>query len=279
MRIGGPWQRLLPGVYMTATGTPTVEQREVAALLYAGPSGVLTGPAALSRHRIRVPETDLVDVLVPAARQRKSEGFACLHRTTRMPEMFCQEGPIRFAMAARAVADTVRGLADLAAARAVTADAVQKGRCKIDLLARELEDGPMNGSALLRRALAEVTGGARSAAEADLLDLIKRARLPAPMCNPRLLSGRTLIAIPDFWWQDAGVAAEVDSREWHASPVDWEHTMRRHEALGAYGIITLHFTPRRIRREPAEVVTAIRSALKAGRDRPPLPIRAVPAAA
>src|SRR5260221_9461963 len=40
IRPGGPWQRLLPGVYLTVTGEPTREQREVAALLYAGQPSV-----------------------------------------------------------------------------------------------------------------------------------------------------------------------------------------------------------------------------------------------
>ena len=278
IRPGGPWQRLLPGVYLAVTGSPTAAQREVAALLYAGGAGVITGPAALRRHRIRAPETDVVGVLVPAACQRQSAAFARLHRTTRMPEMFCTQGAIRFTMAPRAVADTARGLMDLSEVRAVAADAVQKGHCRLDLLVAELTGGPMQGSARLRRVLSEVADGVRSAAEADLLDLIKSARLPMPMCNPRLYIGRTLIAVPDFWWQEAGVAAEMDSREWHMTPGDWERTMRRHEELGAHGIITtLHFTPRRIHDEPPGVVTAIRNALKAGSARPPLPIRAVPA--
>jgi hypothetical protein len=279
IRPGGPWQRLLPGVFLAVTGTATAAQREVAALLYAGRASVMTGPAALRRHRIRAPETDLVDVLVPAASQRQSTAFARLHRTTLMPEMFCVQGAIRFTLAPRAVADTARGLVDLAEVRAVAADAVQKGHCRLDLLVAELAGGPMQGSARLRRALSEVAVGVRSAAEADLLDVIKRARLPAPMCNPRLYIGRTLIGVPDYWWQEAGVAAEVDSREWHLTPRDWERTMRRHEVFGAHGIITLHFTPRRIRDETATVLTAIRNALQAGRARGPLPIRAVPPAA
>ena len=36
IRPGGPWQRLLPGVYLTVTGTPTRRQLEVAALRCAG---------------------------------------------------------------------------------------------------------------------------------------------------------------------------------------------------------------------------------------------------
>jgi len=33
LRVGGPWRRLLPGVYVAATGTPTSLQQEMAALL------------------------------------------------------------------------------------------------------------------------------------------------------------------------------------------------------------------------------------------------------
>jgi hypothetical protein len=58
--------------------------------------------------------------------------------------------------------------------------------------------------------------------------LLKRARLPDPLFNARLYLGDQLIAVPDAWWPQAGLVAEVDSREWHLSPDDWEHTMRRH---------------------------------------------------
>ena len=38
LRPGGPWQQLLPRTYLAVTGTPTVDQKEMAALLYAGPA-------------------------------------------------------------------------------------------------------------------------------------------------------------------------------------------------------------------------------------------------
>ena len=50
LRPEGPWRRLLPGVYMAQTGIPSDDQRDMAALLYAGPRGVLTGAAALRRQ-------------------------------------------------------------------------------------------------------------------------------------------------------------------------------------------------------------------------------------
>ena len=49
LRQAGPWQPLLPGIYLAmAGGLPTVAQREMAALLYAGPASMITGSAALS---------------------------------------------------------------------------------------------------------------------------------------------------------------------------------------------------------------------------------------
>jgi hypothetical protein len=276
--VAGRWQRMLPGVYLTVTGAPTMEQREMAALLYGGPASLLTGPSALHRHLLRVPSTEIVDVLVPAACQRQSVAFVRVHRTRRMPEHGL-DGPFRLVWPARAVGDAVRGMTRLAEVRAVIADTVQRGRCNVALLHDELERGPKRGSALFRRALGEVADGVRSAAEGDLRDLIKRAGLPVPLFNARLFVGGRLIAVPDCWWPDAGVAAEVDSREWHFSPRDWEQTMRRHEVMGAHGIITLHFTPRRIRQEPGTVATAIRDALATGRARGPLGIRTVPVAA
>src|SRR5580698_9835696 len=53
LRSGGPWQGLLPGVYLATTGTPTPIQQEMAAMLYAGPDSVVTGLAAVRQHHIR----------------------------------------------------------------------------------------------------------------------------------------------------------------------------------------------------------------------------------
>ena len=133
---------LLPGVYMAATGAPTTLQQEMAALLYAGPGSVITGPAALRSHHIRCELTEIVDVLVPAGRQRRDTNFVRLHRTSRMPARIWEAGPVRYAMPARAVADAVRGMTSLRDVRAAVADAVQRGKCAIKTLAAELNQGP-----------------------------------------------------------------------------------------------------------------------------------------
>jgi hypothetical protein len=278
IRAGGPWQRLLPGVYLATIGPASAEQREMAALLHAGPNSVLTGMAAVRRHGLRVPETNLVTVLVPAEVRRQSIGFVQIQRTTRMPEQVCISGDIRFVMPGRAVADAARGLALGRDVRALVAQSIQQQRCSIEMLNIELDQGPAKGSALFRAALSEVRGGIRSAPEGDLRALLRRGRIPMPIFNARLYDGDTLIAVTDAWWAQAGVAAEVDSREYHYNAEDWQQTMRRHDRLVAHGVLLLHFTPRQLRTQPEEVTAQIRAALTIGRARPPLPITARAAA-
>jgi very-short-patch-repair endonuclease len=275
----GRWQRVLPGVYLAATGAPTAVQREIAALLYAGSGSVITGAAGLRHYGLRAPRTDMITVLIPAGRAVRSVSFVQVWRTTRIPPVFLEDGPVRVALPPRAVADAARSLTGLREVRAVIADAVQKSKCPVFSLAEELDSGPKSGSALPRRVLAEISEGIRSVAEAEFRDLIRRARLPRPLFNASIYAGRSFIAIADAWWPDAGVAAEVDSREWHLSPADWEHTTRRHAAMTAHGILVLHFTPNQIHREAATVVADLRSALAAGRDRARLDLRTKPAAA
>jgi hypothetical protein len=161
--------------------------------------------------------------------------------------------------------------------RAVVATSVQQGWCRVAELTRELDDGPRPGSTGLRQVLTEVANGVRSVTEGEFRDLILRAGLPVPMFNARLYSGDVLIAVADAWWPRAGVVAEVDSREWHLSPEDWERTLRRHARLTAEGILVLHFTPKQIRTEPAQVIATLRATLAARRSAGPVRVRALPA--
>lgn len=275
-RLGpsGPWRVVLPGVYLVHTGGLTIGQREMAAILYAGERSVITGLAALGRAGLDVPVSETVDVLVPHDRQRRSLSFVRVHRTSRMPERLWRTDGLLWAPPARAVADASR-MQDAKLVRALVAGAVQQRKCTVRQLAVELKEGPTQGSAPLRAALAEVAEGIASVAEGDLRKLIRKGNLPEPLYNPRLYVGEAFLASPDAWWPDAGVACEVDSREWHLSPDGWERTQRRHARMSACGIIVLHYTPRRIRSEPAQALDELRRAIESGRRRQPLAIRTV----
>jgi hypothetical protein len=263
-RPGGQWQRILPATYLTFTGTPTQEQLEIAAHLYAGPASVITGPAALRRLWIKGPETEKIDVLVDRNCDRASRAFVVIHRTRRMPGTVLLKGPLPLAPPARAVLDTVGWLNDLADARAVVAGAVQARRCTVGDLQNELRYGPRHDTVLMRTVLAEVAAGIRSAPEGDLLDLVVRFRLPMPMLNPRLYLDGKFLASPDAWWPAAGVAVEVDSREFHSSWADAQHTVRRHRRMTAAGILVIHVTPQQLNEEPARIAADIAAALARG---------------
>jgi hypothetical protein len=275
-RADGPWGLVLPGIYTNHNGPLTGTQREIAAVLYAGRGCVITGQAALQRHGVQVPLTDIVDVLIPHSTRRQSAGFVRVHRTSRMPERPWLSDGIRWAPVSRAVADVARGGLALRELRAVVAAAVQRRQCTIQQLAAELKAGRPQGSGALRVALEEVTDGVASAAEGDLRKLVKAGRLPEPLYNASLYVDEEFLAQPDLWWRDAGVAGEVDSREWHLSPEQWKRTMARHSAMSAQGIIVLHFAPSRIRTDGARVIAELRSAIEAGLRRPALAIRTVP---
>lgn len=178
--------------------------------------------------------------------------------------MVLLEREIELAPAPRAVIDAAGSLVSIREVRALLADATLRRICSIRLLEQELGTSRLRGSGRIRTVLGEVKTGTQSAPEGDLRDLIKGTDLPEPLYNARLYVGDRLIARPDAWWPEAGLAVEVDSRTWHW-PVDrWEQTMDRQSRLGAAGIRVLHFSPAQIRSEPGRVVALIRAAIENG---------------
>jgi hypothetical protein len=278
LRQEGPWRKIVPGVYATTTGDLTPDQRAMAALLHAGPRSVITGAVAVRRHHLRCAGLNEVDVLVPRGVRVQSTGFVRIIHTSRMPESFYSTGQIRFALPARAVADAARGMARLSDVRAVVAEAVHHGRCDLASLVSELNEGPSTGSRAFRIAIGEVGDGIRSAAESDLKELIDRSGLEQPMYNPTLFAGDgTFLGIADAWWERAGVVGEVDSRQYHLSPEDYERTTMRHNRMAAYGINVLHFLPSTLKQNSPAVIADLRGAIARGNSHPPLPIVAIPA--
>ncbi len=269
---GGPWQKVLPATYVTVTGRPTFTQYQVAALLYGGPDSVITGPAAIRLHQLRSPGPDMIDVLIPCDARRQSMGFVQIHRTRRMPG-FYTTGPIRFARVARAVADAAHGFTSLDDVRAVVAEAVQRRSCTIAEIGIELQERSRQGTRLLRTALAEVRAGARSAAEAKFLKRLERSDLPMPEFNVTLVAADgTFIAEVDAWWAKPGVAAEVDSVEYHFYRADWLKTDARHGRMLKYGILPHHFAPSRIETDWEMIYDELKSSIERGLQRPRLPI-------
>ncbi|MDP9239450.1 MAG: hypothetical protein M3O55_02265 [Actinomycetota bacterium] len=277
LRQGGPWQVVLPSVYATFTGRLTTHQRMISALLYGGDSSVLGGATACALYALRqLPHTRHIHLLLPHALHPSSRDFVRVRRTITMPPpVFLDE--LRAAPIERAVVDACRGLPDLNAVRALVAESVQRRLTRVPALQAELSLGGSAGSALTRRALCEVSDGARSVAEAIGRNLILRSDLPAPLWNQDLFTAHgEWLCCADAWWPEAGVVLEIDSREWHLLPEHWAATMRRHALMTSHGLLVVHARPRQFDTEPDAVLATLERTIAAGMARPTPAITAVP---
>jgi len=270
----GTLQVILPGVYAASTAPISAEQRQMAALLYAGSGAMITGAFAVRHYGLVASGPDYVDVLVPADVRRKSVRYVHLIRTGRMPAQANLAKHLRIAPLPRAVADAVRGYRTIGDARSLIGAAVRYELCTIAELTTEHGEGPKRGSALFLRGLRDVASGIWSAAEGDLMNLIKHSGLPEPEYNVALYTADgTFLGIVDAWWQRAGVAAEVDSLEFHFRGEAWRNTMKRHNRITKHGVEVLHFPPADIKAEGARILADLRDAIATGLAAPPLPIR------
>jgi hypothetical protein len=261
-RPGGPWQSLAPGIVMLHNGPRSRDDRRQGALVHAGSRAVITGLDALELHGMeRVPApSGPVHVLVPEDRRQVGYGLALVERTDRIPEP--EPGRWPLAPLARAVLDYVRRVGDRDLVRSALAEVVQRGRATAAQLVQELDDGAQRGARLPREVLREVSDGIRSVAEAKARTLLRRSRSLSPaQWNPRIVdaSGR-FIASPDAWFDNVAMAWELDSREWHLSPADYDATLERRSAMTAAGILVIATQPSRIHQAATAVLIELESA-------------------
>ncbi|MEU3721834.1 hypothetical protein [Streptomyces sp. NPDC031705] len=282
-RPGGPWQRLLPRVYLLQTGPPDQRQRALAAVLYAaepsadplsGETAALTGAAALSLLGIRDTPPTPADVLVRAPRR--------LTGTPEVRPLTTSRWPRTITVAGVPSARPVRAAADFAARpgadahpdriRSVLAQVVQAGWCHPHDLHAELRASRLLARPAVRAAAAELLAGVRSVAEARARDALAGTGLPTPLWNARLYTpDGTFLASPDAYWPDEGVALEIDSAEYHYTRDAWHATLRRRLRLEAHGILVVSATPSMIRDTPTEVIAALRTLLTLTTPRPTPP--------
>jgi hypothetical protein len=273
-RAGGSWQRMLPGTFLLATGTPTREQQLRGALVYAGAGAVITGTEALRRQGVSCRSSGPdVHVLIDASRHRASRGYVRIERTTRMPPVVHHDA-IPYAVVSRAALDAARRLQRLDDVRDLLAGVVQGRHASVQDLADELDQGSPRGRALATRVLAELAAGARSVAEANAMAFALWARLPAMEWNvPVVTRDGHLLAVPDAWLDDVAMAWEIDSFERHASPAAYESTLARRARLMAAGAVVFSCAPRQLDHDRAALRDHFLRAYEQARRRPRPPLR------
>ncbi|MFD4632885.1 hypothetical protein ACFVYR_14950 [Streptomyces sp. NPDC058284] len=296
-RPGGPWQQLLPGVYLLHPGPPTSEERLHGALLYAGrppartaksvpaqprageahapyADAVITGLAALTLHRFSsappLLSLDHIDVLVPRTRRLRSVGFARLVRSPAMPTPQQITG-VPVAPVPRALADAVARLTDAGAVRRLLTEAVRGGHCEPAAAVRELNEARLLTRPHVVDAVDSLLAEGRAIAEDRLYRMVAEYGLPHPLWNVDLrLPGGPHLGGVDAYWPDHAVAVELDTR---APRQDegalWSEYVRKHEHLERLGITVVHITPRKLRDALEQQAAVVRTALMASADRDP----------
>ncbi|GGX54732.1 hypothetical protein [Streptomyces fructofermentans] len=297
-RPGGPWQQLLPGVFLLRPGPATGEERLHAALMYAarcpaphasvpaqpgagephGPrqyaEAMVTGLAALTLHRFSCAppllSLDRVDVLVPRLRRLRSTGCVRIVRTAGLPEPE-QVAGLPVAPVPRALADAVADLTDADAVRRLLTEAVRGGHCDPAAVVRELTQARLLGRPHVVDAVDSLVAEGRSVAEERLYLLVREYGLPDPVWNVDLrLPGGPHLGGVDAYWPDQAVALELDTRTPRQDEdAAWSECARRREHMERLGITVVHVTPRKLRESAEQQAAVVRTALTASGDRDP----------
>jgi hypothetical protein len=261
-RAGGPWQRLLRGVYLTTTGAPVRRQYLRAALLFGGETSTLSGAAAVGLAGVRnAPGWTQVLLLIPQEKRVETPEWLRVERTGRALRTRVITG-LRCTTLPRAVIDACRFMTDERNVLALVAQVVQSRRCTPDQLSAELATAPRRGTAFVRKALAETGAGVHSVAEADARRAVKRAGLPDAVWNRDLyLPDGRFLARPDAYWPEFGVALEINSWAHHSSPADLARTEERRLRMQAAGITVVAVVPYELRENPERFIRNLRAVL------------------
>ncbi|MGW0333920.1 hypothetical protein ACWD0J_18970 [Streptomyces sp. NPDC003011] len=298
-RPGGPWQQLLPGVFLLHPGPPTSDERLHAVLMYAAreqPAGVpaqpgaddphrpvyadamITGLAALTLHGFSsappLLSLDRVDVLVPRLRRLRSTGCARIVRTAALPTPEPVTG-LPVAPVPRALADAVAGLSDAGAVRRLLTEAVRGGHCEPAAVVRELNNAKLLSRPHVVDAVDSLLAEGRAIAEDRLYRMVEEYGLPDPVWNVDLrLPGGPHLGGLDAYWPEQAVAVELDTRAPRQGGREdddalWSEYARKREHLERLGITVVHLTPKKLREAREQQATVVRTALMAAGDRDP----------
>jgi very-short-patch-repair endonuclease len=240
------------GVYLVgAVAGPLAE--EMAAVQAIGEDSGLSYGAAGALWRVRSRVDGPIDVSVAGRHARSRPGIR-VHNVRTLERTVHRGIP---------VTTPARTLLDLAATTSFEdlARAVEQARVLrlvTDASLREIvERNPHRpGTCALLRTLAREPRLTRSQAEAVLLELVRRAGLPLPATNLRVLGHE----VDDLWREDR-LIVEVDGFDPHGTRMAFERDRRRDAELVAAGYRVIRITWRQLMDEPEAVVARLAGAL------------------
>ena len=260
------WQALHPGVYRFA-GTPgSRQQRLLAAVIVSGEGAVASHRAAAALQRVPGGAWRL-EISVPHGRRAR-------RRDIHVHQARLDHSDVTV-VDAIPVTTATRTLIDLASV--IPADALEEAlddalRRRLTSVRRlqwrlvQLGTRGRPGSGILRGLIEAREGKANteSPLETRFLRLLRRAKLPLPVCQYEISDRGRLVARVDFSYPDVRLAIEIDGYRWHSGRSQWERDLGRRNQLTALGWSVIHVTSSDIERGAAEILGAISAALADG---------------
>lgn len=259
----GEWVREQPYVVRPALWTPSFPATLTSVRLSIAAAGASTGwcfshVTAARLARLKVPASDEVHVLLPMSR-RKLQLRDVVRHFTRAPvrAMRVVEDPVSMLGPALLQCAAVLDHEDLLT---LVADVVRREKMTLPFILGLCRPG-VSGSSALRRAVNELSGEGIDRWMRVLVRRLMSAGLPPPALEVPFRDGSRVRALLDGYYEEAGLALEVDDEETHSSRDAQERDRQRDRWLfKTYGINTVRTTPREIRRRPDRVVDDIRTA-------------------
>lgn len=281
-RLAWGGRRPMRAVYVERQGELDEDERLRAASIWAGRGTILTGAAALRLHVLTVRRLPPVTrFLVPMSRRSRSSalGFATL-RTRRLPPCLIKRG-VAVARVERSLADAARwnelSPRDL---KGLAISVLQRGLTTPDRLARELEEGGIDGTAAVRDGVLAFRKGAWSIPEDIVANAVAEdPRFPVMLLNVPLetLDGR-YIGRPDGYFEDAGVVVQVHSKEFHdgedeAGRDRWAGTVERDTVYTSHQLTVVPVAPETIEWRLSEFLTTLAEIVESRRGQAPDGVR------
>ena len=257
---GRTWRRLFPDVYVHQD-VPVTHQLRAGAAVLCLPGAVVSGRSAAVLWGVDLAsaDDDVEVTLQPGAHQRRIPGLVA-RRATLLPEDHWRRSDIPVTTA-EATAVRLAGLLPGDHAVAAVDQLVSSGIVDLGpVRARAaLERGPR--SARAREVCGLADGLAQSPRETWLRLTMRRAGLPPPVAQYRIVHEGRFVARVDFAWPELRVAVEYDGL-WHGEPGQFARDRRRLNLVHGAGWRVVfvtgadHDDPRRALAEVAAALAA-----------------------
>jgi hypothetical protein len=257
------WSIMTPTVICTTTGELSQEQRRWLAVLHGGPGAMLGGLTAAEAAGLRGWSRDDVSLVVPYDAAVPEPLAGVVVARTRRPLTTMRAGsiePPRLRLEPAVLLFAAADRSERTAQGVLAAVVQQQLTTPDDLLAWLDRLRPLRRSPLLRRALAEMAGGAQSLAEMDVRRMCRRhgIALPARQVRRRDADGRLRFTDCEWRLRDGRVLVlEVDG-SFHRDVDHWEDDLARQRALSAVDRVIVRCTARELRDLPEKVARDLR---------------------